>query len=105
MVEHMSKTHHYESGSINVNKQYGGHLFGAPIVSLKLPSLFAASLFFTFLTKSYNMKPLVILSHSCSTFLSLTCLYGNNELLWVSLQPSGVFSEEKYPPRLPMQIA
>ncbi len=44
---------------------------------LKLPSLFAAWLFWTFPTKSHNMKALVILSHSWLTFLLLTCLYGN----------------------------
>ncbi len=42
---------------------------------LKLPSLFAAWLFWTFHTKSHNMKALVILSHSWSPILPLTCLY------------------------------
>ncbi len=46
------------------------------IIRLKLPSLFAAWLFWTFHTKSHNMKALVILSHSWSPFLPLTCLYG-----------------------------
>ncbi len=41
------------------------------------------------------MKALVILSHSWSPFLPLPCLYGKNELLWVSVRPSGVFSLEK----------
>ncbi len=53
---------------------YDGHL--------KLPSLFAAWHFWTFHTKSHNMKALVILNHSWSPFLPLTCLYGKNELLW-----------------------
>ncbi len=38
---------------------------------LKLPSLFDAWLFWTFHTKSHNMKALVILSHSWSPFLPL----------------------------------
>ncbi len=71
---------------------------------LKLPSVLAVWLFWTFHNKSHNMKALAILSHSCSPFLPLTYLYGNNELLWVYVQPSGVFSQEKTPPRLPMQI-
>ncbi len=44
---------------------------------LKIPSLFAAWLFWTFHTKSHNMKALVILSHSWSPFLTLTCMYEN----------------------------
>ncbi len=44
---------------------------------LKLPPLFAVSLFWTLHTKSYNMNALVILIHSWSQFLPLTCLYGN----------------------------
>ncbi len=71
---------------------------------LKLPSLFAAGPFWTFHTKSHNMKAVVILSHLWSPFRPLTCLYGKNELLWVSVQPSGVFSWQKTPLRLPMQI-
>ncbi len=43
----------------------------------KLPPLFAAWHFWTFHNKSHNMKALVILSHSWSPFLPLTCLYGN----------------------------
>ncbi len=62
---------------------------------LKLPSLFTGSLFETFHNKSHNLKALVILSHSWSPFLLLIFLYGNNELLWVSVWPSGVFSWEK----------
>ncbi len=58
--------------------------------TLKLPSLFAAWPFWTFHNKSHNMKALVILSHLWSPFLPRTCLYGTNELLWVSVQPSGV---------------
>ncbi len=71
---------------------------------LKLPSLFAAWLFWTFHTKSDNMKALVILSHSWSPFHPRTCLYGINELLLVSVWPSGVFVWEKTPLRLSMQI-
>ncbi len=74
------------------------------ITSLKLPSLFTAWPFWTFQNKSHNMKALVILSHSWSPFLPLTCLYGKHEFLWVSVQPSVVFSWEETPPRLPMQI-
>ncbi len=43
---------------------------------LKLPSLFAAWLFWTLHTKPHNMKALVILSHSWSPFLPFNCLYG-----------------------------
>ncbi len=68
--------------------------------TLKLPSLFVAWLCWTFHTKSHNMKALVILSHSWTPFLPLTCLYGKNELLWAS----GVFSWEKPLPRLSMQV-
>ncbi len=64
-------------------------------LTLKLPSLFAAWHFWTFHNKSYNMKALVLLSHSWSPFLPLTCLYGNNEFLWVSVQPSGYFRAKK----------
>ncbi len=45
-------------------------------LNLKLPSLFTAWRFWTFHTKSHNMKALVILSHWWSPFLPLTCLYG-----------------------------
>ncbi len=45
------------------------------ILSLKLSSLFVAWPFWTFHTKSHNMKGLVILSHSWSPFRPLTCLY------------------------------
>ncbi len=31
-------------------------------------------------------------------------IWKKKELLWVLVQPSGVFSCEKTPPRLPMQI-
>ncbi len=71
---------------------------------LKLPSLFAAWLFWTFHTKSHNMKALDIISHSWWPFLPFTCLYRKNELLWVSVWPSGEFSWEITLPRLPMQI-
>ncbi len=71
---------------------------------LKLPSLFATWLFLTFHNKLHIMKALVILHHSWSPFLPLTCLYGKNELLWVSVWHSIVFSLEKTPPRLLMQI-
>ncbi len=41
---------------------------------LKLPSLFAAWIFWTFHNESHNMKALVILSHSWSLFLPLVCM-------------------------------
>ncbi len=63
-----------------------------------------ALMFWTFHTKLHNMKALVILSHSWSPFLPLPCLYGKNELLWVSLRPSRVFYWENTPLRLSMQI-
>ncbi len=65
------------------------------IYCFKLPSQLTAWLFYSFHTKSDNMKALVILSHSWSPFLLLTCLYGKNELLRVSARPSGVFSWDK----------
>ncbi len=70
-------------------------------IKLKLPSLLTAWLFWTFHNKSHNMKTLVILSYSWSPFLPLTCLYGKNELLWGSVQPSEVFSREKHSPDYP----
>ncbi len=70
---------------------------------LKLHSLFAAWLCWTFHTKSHYMKA-YILSHSWSPFLPCICLYWKNELLWVSVSPSRVFSWEKTLLRLPMQI-
>ncbi len=68
---------------------------------LKRPSLLAASIFWTFHTKSHTMKALVILSHWWSPFLPLTSLYGKNELLWVYVWPSEVFSWEKLLPDYP----
>ncbi len=71
-------------------------IFSVSIVAvLKLPSLFATRLFRTYHNKSHTMKALVILSHSWSPFLPLTCLYENKELLWVPVRSSGVFSQEK----------
>ncbi len=64
---------------------------------LKLPSLFLAWTFWTFHNKSHNMKALVILNHSWSPFLPLTCLYGKNELLW----SFGVFLRGKLLPDHP----
>ncbi len=49
----------------------------SPLI-LKLPSLFAAWLFWTFHTKPHNMIALVIRSHSWSPFHPLTCLYEKN---------------------------
>ncbi len=46
------------------------------------------------------MKTLVILSHSWSPCLQLTCLYGKYELLCVPVCHSGVFLGEKTPPYL-----
>ncbi len=40
------------------------------------------------------MKALVLLSHSWSKFLTLTCLYAENEYLWGTMHPSGVFSAQ-----------
>ncbi len=50
--------------------------FLSHVYTLKLPSLFVVWLFWTFHSKSHNMKALVILSHSWSPFLPLTYLYG-----------------------------
>ncbi len=72
------------------------------IPTLKLHSLFATRRFWTFHNKSHNMKALVIPSRSWSQFLSLTCLYGKNEPLWVFVCSFGVFSrEKKLPPDYP----
>ncbi len=71
---------------------------------LKLLSMFAAWPFWTFHNKSHNIKALVILRHSWSPFLPLTCLYGKNELLLASVQHSGVFSREKTLHKLSMKI-
>ncbi len=66
-------------------------------VSLKLPSLFAARLFSTFHNKLHNMKALVILGHHDHHFSHLLVFYEKNELLWVPVSSSGVFSREKTP--------
>ncbi len=55
---------------------------------LKLPSLFAAWLFWTFHTKPHNMKALIILSHSWSPFLPVICLYGKK---WTFVGVCAVF--------------
>ncbi len=47
------------------------------------------------------MKALAILNHSWSPLQSLICWYGTNEILWVSVQPSGAFSWQKLPPDYP----
>ncbi len=70
-------------------------------VYLKLPSMFAAWVFWTFHTKSHNMKALVIHDHH---FSHLLVYMEKNELLWVSVQPSGILSWEKSLLGLPMQI-
>ncbi len=43
-------------------------------------------------------------SNSIMITISPTCLYEKNELVCVSVHPCGVFSWEKTPPRLPLQI-
>ncbi len=70
---------------------------------LKLLSLFAEWLFWTFHTKSHNMKALVILSHSWSPFLPLTYLYGK-KWTFVSLCVAiwSMFVRKKLPPDYPL---
>ncbi len=63
------------------------------VFCLKLPSPFAARLFWTFHNKLHNMKALVILSQHFSHLL----FYEKNELLWDPVSSSGVFSREKTP--------
>ncbi len=65
------------------------------ISRLKLPSLFAERLFWTFHNKLHNMTALVILSHHDHYFSHLLFLMKKNELLWVPVSSSGVFSWEK----------
>ncbi len=48
-----------------------------------------------FKNDSHDMEVLVVLNHSWSPLLKFTCLYWRNELLWVLVGPSGVFSWEK----------
>ncbi len=74
------------------------------VPSLKLPSLFAAWLFSTFHNKSHSMKALVILSHSSSPFLPLTCLYGKIFNFYGSLRGILEYFRKKKLPRFPMQI-
>ncbi len=62
---------------------------------LKLPSLFIAWLFWTFHTKANNMKALIILSHSWSPFLSLTCLYGKWGFVGLCVAFCGIFLRKK----------
>ncbi len=117
--EHCEQARCYQRGPTSViNKSSGHSLITWPLASkqtlsyatpqcirvlLKLPSLFAAWCFWTFHIKSHNMKALVILSHSWSPFLPLTCLYGKNELFGVSVWTSGVFSWEKLLPDYPFK--
>ncbi len=67
---------------------------------LKLPSLFIEWLFWTFHNKSHNMKALVILHHSDHHLSHVLVYMKKVNFVW----PSGVFSQEKTPSRLPMQI-
>ncbi len=62
---------------------------------LKLPSLFAARLFWTFHNKLHNIKALVILSHHDHHFSHLLVFMKKNEHLPVIVSSSGVFSWEK----------
>ncbi len=78
--------------------------WGISKTPLKLPSLFVAWLFWTFHNKSHNMKALVILSHSWSPFLLLTCLYEKNYFCGSPCDLLEYFLWEKTPHRLPMQI-
>ncbi len=51
-----------------------------------------------FSNESHNMKAMIILSHSWSPFLLLTYLYGENKLLWGTVCPFGIFSQDKNSP-------
>ncbi len=64
------------------------------ITVLKLPSLFTARLFWTFHTKSHNMRALVIQSHHDHHFSHLLVFMKKNELLWVPVSSSGYFREK-----------
>ncbi len=70
---------------------------------LKLPSLFAAWFIWTFHNKSHNMKALVILSHSWSPFLPLTCLNGKKNFCG-SLCTHLEYFLKKTPPRSPFSF-
>ncbi len=69
----------------------------ANVHDLKLPSLFAARLFWIFDNKLHNMKALVILSHHDHHFSHLHVFMKNNERLWVPVSSCGVFSWKKTP--------
>ncbi len=86
-------------GEVIIYQQSGHKCFFLISQCLKLPSLFAAWLFWTFHNKSHNMKGLVILSHLWSPFLPFICLYG--KITFVRLCAAFV---RKTSPRLPMQI-
>ncbi len=43
------------------------------------------------------MKTVIILSHSGSPFFLLTYLYGENELLWGTVRPFGLFFVKNLP--------
>ncbi len=62
---------------------------------LKLPSLFDAWLFWTFHTKSHNMKALVILSHSWSQFLPLIVYMEKKTLVGLYAAFWGIFLRKK----------
>ncbi len=73
----------------------------SPLTNLKLPSLFAAWRFWTFHTKSHNMKALLILSHSWSPFSYLLIYMEKNNFcgsLWCLLD---YFLENKLPSDYP----
>ncbi len=59
---------------------------------LKLSSLFAAWFFWIFIINHILYESICHTSHSWSPFLPLTCLYKDNEHLWVHVSLSRVFS-------------
>ncbi len=89
---------HLRQGQTVVMSRY----IGMGLYKLKLPSLFAAWLYSTFHTKSKNMKALVILYHSWSPFLSLTCLYEEKKnFCWSLCGHLEYFSQKKLFPDHP----
>ncbi len=101
----IKKLHYHKLTNIRTQHPFilGGYSFKCfALVLLKLPSLFAEWLVWTFHTKSHNMKAWVILSHSWSSFLPLTC--GKMNFCGSLCGLLEYFLEKKTPLRLPMQI-
>ncbi len=81
----------YGTSVLQITSTISALIILSDLFNLMLHSLFAAWLFWTFYNISHNMKALVILSHSWSPFLPLTCLYGKNEFVGLCVAFLSIF--------------